>query len=39
MDQNLKDADEALGLSPQEADLYKEHLMNLYGSGGVDNKD
>jgi hypothetical protein len=39
MDKHLKEADEALGLNKQEADLYKRHLFNLYGSGGVDNAD
>ncbi len=28
-----------LQMSPQEQALYMRHLMNLYGSGGVDNED
>jgi hypothetical protein len=39
MDDHLKEADEALGLTQQEGDLYRMHLMNLHGSGGVDNTD
>lgn len=39
MDKHFKEADEALGMNKQEADLYKRHLFNLYGSGGVDNPD
>lgn len=36
---HLNEADEALGLNPQEAALYKRHLANLNGPGGVDNPD
>lgn len=36
---NLAEADKALNLTPQERALYGRHLTNLYGSGGVDNKD
>ena len=36
---NFQDANESLGLNKQEADLYKRHLSNLWGSGGVDNPD
>lgn len=36
---NFSKADEALGLSEQEGNLYKRHLENLYGTGGVDNPD
>ena len=39
MDEHLNEANEALDLTPQEGDLYKMHLMNLHGSGGVDNTD
>lgn len=39
MDKHFKEADEALGFTQQEGDLYKRHLFNLYGSGGVDNPD
>lgn len=37
MDQYFNQANEALGFTRQEGDLYKRHLFNLYGSGGVDN--
>ena len=36
---NLKAADAALQLTPQEKALYKRHLTNLVGGGGVDNPD
>jgi hypothetical protein len=36
-DKHFKEADEALGFSEEEAALYKRHLSNLYGEGGVDN--
>lgn len=39
MDRYFKQANEALNLNQQEGDLYKRHLFNLYGSGGVDNPD
>lgn len=39
MDQHYKEANEAMGFTQQEGDLYKRHLFNLYGSGGVDNPD
>lgn len=39
MDDHFKEADEALGLTPQEGALYQRHLTNLWGPGGVDNKD
>lgn len=35
----LAAAHAALNLSPQEQALYQQHLTNLYGQGGVDNKD
>lgn len=34
---HFQDADEALGFNKQEADLYKRHLDNLWGDGGVTN--
>lgn len=37
--ENLKAADDALNLTPQEKDLYRRHLQNLTGVGGVDNPD
>jgi hypothetical protein len=39
MNDHFDEADEALGLNEQEADLYKRHLSNLNGPGGVDNPD
>ena len=36
---NLVAADQAMRLSPQEDALYRRHLSNLYGKGGVDNAD
>lgn len=39
MDKHFKEADEAMGLNPQEANLYKMHLFNLWGSGGTNNDD
>lgn len=38
-DVNLKAADTALKLTPQEKALYRRHLKNLTGPGGVDNPD
>jgi Phage tail lysozyme len=38
-DTNLRDADAAMKLTPQEKDLYQRHLTNLTGPGGVDNPD
>jgi hypothetical protein len=34
-----EEADEDMGLSPEERSLYERHLMNLSGPGGVDNPD
>lgn len=39
MNDHFDEANEALGLNEQEADLYKRHLSNLHGAGGVDNPD
>lgn len=36
---NYRAADKALKMTPQEQDLYRRHLTNLWGSGGVDNPD
>jgi hypothetical protein len=36
---NLGAADVALDLTPQEKNLYRMHLRNLTGSGGVDHPD
>lgn len=36
---NLPAADASLKLTPQEKALYRRHLTNLTGSGGVDNPD
>lgn len=36
---NLKAADTALHLTPEEKSLYQRHLSNLHGPGGVDNPD
>lgn len=36
---HLNEADEALGLTQQEGDLYRRHLSNLTGPGGVTNPD
>lgn len=36
---NFKDADDKLDLTPEERSLYKRHLDNLNGPGGVDNPD
>jgi soluble lytic murein transglycosylase-like protein len=36
-EKNLRSADEELHLTPQEKFLYRMHLHNLNGSGGVDN--
>ncbi len=36
---NFDAANRDLGMTPQEQDLYKRHLKNLYGPGGVDNPD
>lgn len=33
------DANQSMKLSPQEQSLYRRHLTNLSGSGGVDNPD
>lgn len=38
-DANLNAANDEMQLTPQERALYQRHLTNLYGSGGVDNKD
>ena len=37
MDKHFNEAMEAMDLTPQEQNLYKMHLFNLWGSGGVDN--
>lgn len=37
--QNYNAAQSALSMTPQEQALYKRHLDNLWGSGGVDNPD
>jgi hypothetical protein len=34
---HLAEADKALTMTPLERDLYRTHLKNLYGPGGVDN--
>ena len=34
---HLAEADKAMGLNAQERELYRTHLKNLYGPGGVDN--
>jgi hypothetical protein len=36
---NFQAADAALAMTPQEQALYKRHLANLYGPGGVHNAD
>lgn len=36
---NFEKATKDMNLNPQEQGLYKRHLDNLWGSGGVDNKD
>ena len=36
---NYRAADKALKLTPEEQALYRRHLENLWGSGGVDNPD
>lgn len=36
---HLQEANQAMGLTPQEQALYQRHLTNLSGSGGVDNPD
>ena len=38
-EENLSAADKEMKLSQQEKALYKRHLTNLVGSGGVDNPD
>jgi muramidase (phage lysozyme) len=38
-DVNLRAADAAMSLTPQERALYQRHLTNLTGPGGVDNPD
>jgi hypothetical protein len=38
-DDNFARAMKDLGLSPQEQALYRRHLGNLWGPGGVDNPD
>ncbi len=38
-DDNLRAASYIMELSDQEKALYKRHLKNLTGSGGVDNED
>lgn len=35
----MQAADAALGMTPQEKNLYQRHLSNLRGAGGVDNPD
>jgi hypothetical protein len=35
----LQDAKRRLFLSPEEQNLYRHHLQNLWGPGGVDNPD
>jgi len=35
----LKDAQRRLFLSPEETNLYRHHLQNLWGPSGVDNAD
>jgi hypothetical protein len=37
--QNFTAANSALNMSPQEQALYKRHIGNLWGAGGVDNPD
>jgi hypothetical protein len=34
---HLAEADKAMGFNTQERELYRTHLKNLYGPGGVDN--
>lgn len=34
---HMAEASTALKMTPEERDLYRTHLKNLYGSGGVDN--
>lgn len=36
---NLTKATRELGLTPEEQALYRQHLANLWGEGGVDNPD
>jgi hypothetical protein len=37
--QNLRAADKALKMTPEERDLYMRHLVNLWSDDGVDNPD
>lgn len=37
--QNFTAANSALTMSPQEQAMYRRHLSNLWGNGGVDNPD